>query len=53
MRTELLGDICEIQKGRKAIEVFDHPMDGARRYLQIDDLREGATRKFARDARGN
>jgi type I restriction enzyme, S subunit len=52
VKTELLGDICDIQKGRKATEVFDRPVDGAHRYLQIDDLREETTRKFARDARG-
>jgi type I restriction enzyme S subunit len=52
VNTELLGDICEIQKGRKAAELFDRPVEGAHRYLQIDDLRDAATPKFARDPRG-
>ena len=47
-----LGDLVKILKGRKASEVFDEHQPGAERYLQINDLRPGATPKYARDDKG-
>jgi type I restriction enzyme S subunit len=47
-----IGELVTILKGRKAPEVFDDLQPGAERYLQIDDLRPGATPKYARDAKG-
>ena len=47
-----LGEIVTIHKGRKAAVVCEKWQPGARRYLQIDDLRPDATIKFAIDANG-
>lgn len=41
-----LGDLVRIEKGKKASQVFERPSATARRYLQIDDLRPDAKRKF-------
>jgi type I restriction enzyme S subunit len=49
---KFLGDLINIYKGHKAPEVLDGPQIGAHRYLQIEDLRPGATRKYARNDKG-
>ena len=41
-----VGDLVRIEKGKKASQVFERPSACARRYLQIDDLRPDAKRKF-------
>jgi type I restriction enzyme S subunit len=45
-RTVQVGDLIDISKGKKAIQVFEQPTKDARRYLQIDDLRPDAKPKF-------
>jgi len=41
-----LGDLVRIEKGKKAPKVLERPSITTRRYLQIDDLRPDAQRKF-------
>lgn len=41
-----LGDLVRIEKGKKASQVFERPSANTLRYLQIDDLRPDAKRKF-------
>lgn len=41
-----LGDLVRIEKGKKASQVFERLSANTRRYLQIDDLRPDAKRKF-------
>src|SRR2546425_9671897 len=45
-RTVKLGDVVEIEKGKKAGRPLDRPTSSSRRYLQIDDLRPDAKPKF-------
>lgn len=45
-RTVQLGKILEIEKGKKAERLLDHPSRTSRRYLQIEDLRPDAKPKF-------
>ncbi len=47
-----LRETVEIYKGRQAPEVFDEPQSDTQRYLQIEDLRPGASIRYARDADG-
>lgn len=44
--TVQLGDLVEIQKGKKADRLFERPTSGFVRYLQIDDLRPDAKPKY-------
>ena len=44
--TVQLGDLVEIQKGKKADRLFERPTSGFVRYLQIDDLRPDARLKY-------
>lgn len=41
-----LGDLVRIEKGKKAAQIFEQQSANTRRYLQIDDLRPDAKRKF-------
>lgn len=45
-RSVQLGDLIDISKGKKALQVFERPTKNSRRYLQIDDLRPDAKPKF-------
>lgn len=42
-----LGEIVSVIKGDKASHIYYHPVPGSRPYLQIEDLRPGATAKYA------
>lgn len=44
--TKTIGDLVKIYKGNKANEVFADKRPNAVRYLQIDDLRPNAKKKF-------
>ena len=46
-RTMHLGEMLEIEKGKKTERLLNRPSRTSRRYLQIDDLRPGAKPKFA------
>jgi type I restriction enzyme S subunit len=52
MSTIKLGEFVTIRKGRKAPELYDTQINGARRYLQIPDLRGEGKPRFAIDPKG-
>ncbi|MGD0651586.1 MAG: restriction endonuclease subunit S [Verrucomicrobiia bacterium] len=45
-RTTALGELVEIEKGKKASSILERPTATSRRYLQIDDLRPDAKAKY-------
>ncbi len=45
-----LGSLVSIAKGRKHDEVFDSPVNGSKRYIQIDDLRNNSNLKYTLEA---
>ena len=47
-----LGDLVTIRKGKKAVEVSEGPSEGFLRYIQIEDLRNNDSMKYARNPRG-
>lgn len=47
-----LGDIIQLRKGKKATEVYEHRLNGAKPYIQIDEVRGVAPQKFASDVKG-
>ena len=47
-----LGEVVRIRKGKKAPAVFDERINGARPYLQIDEVRGITPTKYADDPRG-
>jgi type I restriction enzyme S subunit len=47
-----LGEIIRVLKGHRAARVFDYPVEGAKRYLQIEDLRPDSPRKYTIDDDG-
>ena len=47
-----LGDIIQLRKGRKAAEVHEERVNGAKPYIQIDEVRGAAPQKYAYDAKG-
>lgn len=47
-----LGEVIRIKKGKKAPVVFDERINGARPYLQIDEVRGVTPTKYADDPRG-
>lgn len=47
-----LGDIIQLRKGKKALEVYDQRVNGAMPYIQIDEVRGVAPQKYAHDAKG-
>jgi len=47
-----LGDLVTIRKGKKAVEVSEGPSEGFLRYIQIEDLRNNDSMKYARNPKG-
>ena len=47
-----LGDIIQLRKGKKATEVHDQRVNGAKPYIQIDEVRGATPQKYASDAKG-
>ena len=47
-----LGDLVTIRKGKKAVEVSESPSEGFLRYIQIEDLRNNDSMKYARNPKG-
>lgn len=47
-----LGDIMQVRKGKKASEVHEQRVNGAKPYIQIDEVRGAAPQKFTSDAKG-
>lgn len=47
-----LGDIIQLRKGKKALEVHEHWVNGAMPYIQIDEVRGSQPQKYASDAKG-
>ena len=47
-----LGDLVTIRKGKKALEVSEEPSEGFLRYIQIEDLRNNDSMKYARNPKG-
>ena len=47
-----LGDIIQLRKGKKASEVHEQRVNGAKPYIQIDEVRGAAPQKYAYDAKG-
>lgn len=48
-KTVKIGDIVKIYKGKKVASVCDAQMEGAYRFIQIDDLRNNSNLKFTQD----
>src|SRR6185312_13841224 len=44
-----LKEIIDISKGKKHDNVFDYPIDGFSRYIQIDDFRNDTNLKYTND----
>jgi len=49
---EALGDCVKIIKGNKVIDVINNNVPGAKRYIQIEDLRSDQQLKYSRDKNG-
>ncbi len=49
---EAIGNLFSIVKGHKAPLVSDRPLDGAYRYVQIEDLRPCSEWRYAKDDKG-
>jgi len=49
---EAIGNVFSILKGHKAPLVFNKPVDGAYRYIQIEDLRPCSEWRYAKDDNG-
>lgn len=47
-----LGDIIQLRKGKKASEVYEQRVNGAKPYIQIDEVRGAAPQKYAYDVKG-
>jgi type I restriction enzyme, S subunit len=47
-----LGELVTIRKGKKAVEVSEGPSEGFLRYIQIEDLRNNDSMKYARNPKG-
>lgn len=47
-----LGDIIQLRKGKKAVVVHDRRINGAKPYIQIDEVRGIVPQKYASDAKG-
>lgn len=47
-----LGDLVTVRKGKKAVEVSEGPSEGFLRYIQIEDLRNNDSMKYARNPKG-
>ena len=47
-----LGDLVTVRKGKKAVEVSEGPSEGFLRYIQIEDLRNNVSMKYARNPKG-
>ncbi len=47
-----LGELVTIRKGQKALEVSEEPFEGFLRYIQIEDLRNDDSIKYARNPKG-
>lgn len=50
--TVQLGEIIQLRKGKKASEVHEQRVNGAKPYIQIDEVRGSAPQKYASDAKG-
>jgi type I restriction enzyme, S subunit len=50
--TKTIGELFDLRKGRKAPETFMSMISGAKRYIQIDDLRSNKNTTFAKDSNG-
>lgn len=47
-----LGDIIQLRKGKKALEVHEQCVNGSKPYIQIDEVRGATPQKYASDAKG-
>lgn len=47
-----LGDIIQLRKGKKALEVHEQRVNGSKPYIQIDEVRGATPQKYASDAKG-
>lgn len=47
-----LGEIIQLRKGKKASEVHERHVNGAKPYIQIDEVRGALPQKYAVDAKG-
>ena len=47
-----LGEIVQLRIGKKASKVYDHCVDGARPFIQFDEVRGAAPQTYAFDAKG-
>lgn len=47
-----LGEIIQLRKGKKAFEVHERRVNGAKPYIQIDEVRGALPQKYAVDAKG-
>ena len=53
MREEVqLGDIVRFRKGKKAVDVHEHRVEGSKPYIQIDEVRGVTPANFASDPKG-
>ena len=52
MNTIQLGEVIQLRKGKKASEIHEQRVVGARPYIQIDEVRGAAPQKYALDANG-
>ncbi len=52
MQSIQLGDIIQLRKGKKALEVHEHRINGSKPYIQIDEVRGVVPQKYASDPGG-
>ncbi len=52
MDTVQLGEVVTLRKGKKAVEVHEHMVNGSRPYIQIDEVRGIIPQRFASDPKG-
>ena len=52
MDTVQLGEVVKLRKGKKAVEVHEHMVNGSRPYIQIDEVRGVIPERFATDPKG-